>query len=67
MPDERKKDRFAMRPDAGGFTVYEIWTGKPAVVGQAPQTRLSEEDAKHILDVLNKQARMGDSSMRKNS
>ena len=66
MPDERKKDRFAMRPDAKGWTVYVMWTGDPAVVASVPQTGLSEDDARHILDVLNKQARLGDSSMRKN-
>jgi hypothetical protein len=66
MPDERKKDRFALRPDgAGGWTVLEVWTGKPAVVAGAPQTGLSEADAKHTLDLLNRQARKGDSSMRK--
>lgn len=65
MPDERKNDRFAMRADAKGFTVFEIWTGKPATVASEPQTGLSEEDARHILDVLNRQARLGDSSMRK--
>ena len=65
MPDERRKDRYALRPDAGGWTVYEIWTGEPAVAGGAPQTRLSEDDAQHMLKLLNAQARRGDSSMRK--
>ena len=65
MPDERKKDRFALRRDATGFTVYVIYTGEAAVVGGAPQTGLSEADAKHMTTVLNKQSRLGDSSMRK--
>ena len=65
MPDERQKDRYALRPDAGGWTVYEIWTGSPAKVGGAPQTGLSEDDAKHMVVLLNTQARRGDSSMRR--
>jgi hypothetical protein len=65
MPDERKKDRFALRPDGSGWTVFVTWTGEPAVVGGARQVGLSEADAKHMVDLLNKQARKGDSSMRK--
>ncbi|WP_397420581.1 hypothetical protein [Phenylobacterium sp.] len=65
MPDERKKDRFALRPDAAGWTVVEIWTGKPALAGGVAQTALSEDDAQHMLKLLNSQARRGDSSMRK--
>jgi hypothetical protein len=65
MPDERKKDRYAIRPDKSGFTVYVIWTSEPAIVGGSPQTGLSEEDARHTLDLLNAQSRRGDSSMRR--
>ena len=65
MPDERKKDRFATRADPAGWTVYEIWTGKPATIGAVPQTGLTEQDATHTVNLLNKQARKGDSSMRK--
>ena len=65
MPDERKKDRFALRLDGTGWTVVEIWTGKPAMAGGVAQTALSEDDAQHMLKLLNSQARRGDSSMRK--
>lgn len=65
MPDERKKDRYALRPDAVGWTVCVLWTGKPAVVAGVPQTGLSEADAKHMAGLLNTQSRRGDSSMRK--
>ena len=65
MPDERKNDRYAIRPDKSGFTVYVIWTSEPAIVGGTPQTGLSEEDARHMLGLLNAQARRGDSSMRR--
>lgn len=65
MPDERKNDRYALRRDAQGWTVYVIWTGDAAVVGGTPQTGLSEEDAQHMVSLLNAQARRGDSSMRR--
>jgi hypothetical protein len=65
MADERKKDRFALRPDPAGWTVMEIWTAKPAVVAGVPQTGLTEDDAKHIAALLNKNARRGDASMRR--
>jgi hypothetical protein len=65
MPDERKTDRYAMRRDAEGWTCYVVWTGEPATVGGVAQTGLSEADARHMVDVLNAQARLGDSSMRK--
>lgn len=65
MPDERKKDRYAVRPDPKGFTTYVIYTGEPALVGGVPQTGLSEDDARHMAGVLNAQSKRGDSSMRK--
>jgi len=65
MPDERKTDRFALRPDPAGWTVLEIWTGQAAVVAGQPQTGLAEQDAKHTCALLNKNARRGDPSMRK--
>lgn len=65
MPDERKKDRYALRPDEAGWTVYELWTGDPAVIAGTPQTRLSEDDARHMAALLNTQSHRGDSSMRR--
>ena len=64
MPDERKSDRYAIRPDAAGWTVYEVWSGNPVVIAQADQTGLSEDDATHTAEQLNRRARQGDSSMR---
>lgn len=65
MPDERKKDRYAVRADANGFTTYVIFTGEPASVGGVAQVGLSEDDARHMAKVLNAQSKRGDSSMRK--
>ena len=65
MPDERKKDRYAVRPDAKGFTTFVIFTGEAAVIGGVAQVGLSEDDANHMAKVLNAQSKRGDSSMRK--
>ncbi|MFL5295299.1 MAG: hypothetical protein ACJ798_02845 [Phenylobacterium sp.] len=65
MPDERKKERYAIRSDTAGWTVVEVWTGTPAKVGGIAQTGLSEADAQHTCDLLNTQSRRGDSSMRR--
>ncbi|MDZ4371841.1 MAG: hypothetical protein U1C74_10510 [Phenylobacterium sp.] len=65
MPDERNSERYALRRDPHGWTVYLVWTSEPAIVGGAPQTGLSEEDARHMAGLLNTQAHKGDSSMRR--
>ena len=64
MAEDRKIDRFVLRPDRSGWTVYEIWTGEPAVIALVPQTGLSQEDAQHTADLLNRRTRNGDRSMR---
>jgi hypothetical protein len=65
MPDDRKKDRYALRPDPSGWTIMELWTGQPAILAGTPQTGLTEADAQHTVGLLNKSARRGDASMRK--
>ncbi|WP_337186841.1 hypothetical protein [Phenylobacterium sp.] len=65
MPDERKNDRYGLRRDPAGWTVYAIWTSEPAIVGGVAQTGLSEDDARHLAGLLNTQSRRGDSSMRR--
>ena len=65
MPEERKTNRYAVRPDPHGFTVFVVYTGEPAVMAGQPQTGLSEADARHTAEVMNKQSKLGDSSMRR--
>ena len=65
MPDDRKTERYAVRPDPSGFTVFVTYTGEAAVISGQAQTGLSEADARHTAQVLNQQSRMGDSSMRR--
>lgn len=52
--------RFVTRPDREGFSVYDVWTGEAAVIAMTPQTGLSEEDALHTADLLNRRAEHGD-------
>ena len=64
MPDEPRTDRFALRRDRTGWTVFEVWTGEPEVIAMIPQDGLSEEDARHTAELLNQRARSGDRSVR---
>ena len=53
-------DRYLVRPDQAGFSVYDIWTGEPAVIAMTPQTSLSKEDAEHTAGLLNTRAKRGE-------
>jgi hypothetical protein len=64
MPEDRKTKRFAIRPDRSGYTVYEVWTGQPVVLAMDPQTGLSEIDAQHTADLMNRRAQGGDRASR---
>jgi hypothetical protein len=46
--------RYVIRPDPEGFTITDIWTGQPAVLATLPQTGLSQADADHTADLLNR-------------
>jgi hypothetical protein len=64
MTEDRKTDRYGVRPDGKGWTVFEAWSGEPVVLAQARQVGLSEVDAKHTADLMNRRAMSGDPSMR---
>jgi len=49
-------DRYLLRPDPNGFSVYDVWTGQIAEIAQAPQRGLSREDAEHTTAMLNQRA-----------
>lgn len=49
-------ERYAVRPDAQGFSVYDLWTGETVVIAMARQDALSREDAEHTAAMLNKRA-----------
>lgn len=49
-------DRFSVRPDPSGFSVYDQWTGDTVVLAMTPQDGLSREDADHTAAMLNQRA-----------
>ena len=57
-------ERFIVRPDREGFAVVDVWTGAPAVIAMTPQTGISEEDAQHTAQLLNRRAFAGDRTVR---
>jgi hypothetical protein len=57
-------DRFDVRADARGWTVYDIFTSEAAVIAMAPQTGLSRVDADHTAALLSERARRGDQTLK---
>jgi hypothetical protein len=47
-------ERFSVRPDRTGFSVYDLWTGETVVIAMTPQDGLSREDADHTVEMLNR-------------
>jgi hypothetical protein len=56
----RAMDRFIIRPDRDGFSVYDVVTGAVAVIAMSPQTGLSRVDAEHTAELLNRRASEGE-------
>lgn len=48
--------RFVIRPDSEGYSVRDLWTGEPAILAATPQKGLSQEDAEHTAQLLNRTA-----------
>lgn len=45
--------RYDMQEDDEGWTVFDIWTGWPAVIKGAKQVGLEIQDADDLVDLLN--------------
>ena len=52
--------RYDLRKDLAGWTVFDVWTGQPVVIGGRVQNCLEREDADELVSLLNDQARRGD-------
>jgi hypothetical protein len=50
----RLKQRFHLRPDRTGWTVYDIWTGEPVALALLVQSGLAHEDALELAELLNR-------------
>lgn len=48
------ENRFAIRPDPSGFSVFDLTTGETLVIAAARQSGLSLQDAEHTAAVFNK-------------
>ncbi len=53
-------ERFCVRPDPSGFSVFDLWTGEIVVIAMTPQDGLSQEDAEHTAAMLNRRADAGE-------
>jgi hypothetical protein len=53
-------ERFSIRPDPAGFSVFDLWTGETVVIALTPQDGLSREDAEHTAGLLNHRAERGE-------
>lgn len=46
-------ERFVVRPDGRGHSVFDLALGQVAEIASIPQQALSTEDAEHLADLLN--------------
>lgn len=49
-------ERFVVRPDTRGFSVFDLVLGQVAEIARIPQQALSTEDAQHLAELLNQQS-----------
>jgi hypothetical protein len=48
--------RYDIRPDLEGWTVFDIWTGKPVVIASRRQEGLTLKEADALADHLSRRA-----------
>ena len=46
--------RYVIRPDDRGYTVRDLRSGEPACLAGRPQVGLSQDDAEHTAELLNR-------------
>jgi hypothetical protein len=51
---------YDIREDDTGWSVYDVWTGEPVVIGLTPQTGMDIQDADELADLLNLRADRGE-------
>lgn len=52
--------RFSIRPDATGWTVFDVWTGLPVEIAGAVQVGLDVEAADDLADLLSDKQDLAD-------
>jgi hypothetical protein len=56
--------RYDLREDTFGWTVFDIWTGKPVIVHDTPQVGLEIQDADELAEALTWLSDKGDREVR---
>lgn len=51
--------RFDIRPEGGGWTVFDCWTGQAVVFQGVVQIRLRLDEAYEMADLLNRRVAKG--------
>ncbi|MDO9430542.1 MAG: hypothetical protein V4820_15765 [Pseudomonadota bacterium] len=57
-------ERYDIRPDDECYTVFDIFTGKPVVIMEAPQVGLDIQDASDLAELLDRPAMRADRKLR---
>lgn len=57
-------ERYDIREDYEGWTVFDIFTGQPVVIANVLQVGLEIQDANDLADLLNKPALRADRRLR---
>jgi hypothetical protein len=50
----RLKQRYHIREERTGWTVYDIWTGEPVALALSVQSGLSFSEAQDLTELLNR-------------
>ena len=56
--------RYDIRADSEGWTVFDLFTGEPVVIATVPQTGLDIQDADELAELLDHPAMTKDRALR---
>ena len=56
--------RYDIREDREGWTVFDLFTGEPVVISDVPQTGLDIQDADELAELLDHKAFANDRTLR---
>jgi hypothetical protein len=56
--------RYDIREDREGWTVFDLFTGEPVVISDLPQTGLDIQDADELAELLDHKAFANDRTLR---
>jgi hypothetical protein len=56
--------RYDIREDWEGWTVFDLFTGEPVAISDVPQTGLNIQDADELAELLDQKAFANDRTLR---